>query len=250
MDKSPLDLLGKQCHELLAAHLPQLSPDWWQALVVDQLTYQQAQYLREGGITSLDKLDIAALLRLVDKNWYELAQALAWPIAARNWLKEAQTIRNRWAHAPTAGLNDEDTYRDLDTLERLMALLGANQEILEKLRTQKSSLIVSLSGQPSFKSNSTINPPAPGSGFGKGALVRLKARPAVTGAIIDHLPGDPEDRYMVFHDGAVATYYTSQLEPTAALSARMEVAPDALHAALTALQLRHTEPLQPASSPG
>lgn len=239
MDKSPLDLLGKQCLELLAAHLPLLSPNWWQALVVDQLTYQQQQYLREGCITSLDQLDIAALLRLVDKNWYELSQSLAWPIAARNWLKEAQTIRNRWAHAPAAGLNDADTYRDLDTLERLMALLGANPEILEKLRTQKSSLIASLSGQSTLTPKSAINPPVPSSGFGKGTLVRLKARPAVTGAIIDHLPGDPEDRYMVFHDGAVATYYTSQLEPTAAVSARMEVTPDALHAALSALQLRH-----------
>ena len=239
MDKSPLDLLGKQCLELLATHLPQFSPNWWQALVVDQLTYQQQQYLRQGGITSLDKLDIAALLRLVDKNWHELAQASAWPIAARNWLKEAQTIRNRWAHAPAAGLDDADAYRDLDTLERLMALLRADQEVLEKLRKQKSSLMASLSIQLFVGPNSTINPPAPSSGFGKGTLVRLKARPAVTGAIIDHLPGDPEDRYMVFHDGAVTTYYASQLETTTARSARMEVSPDALHSALTALQMRH-----------
>jgi superfamily II DNA or RNA helicase len=70
-------------------------------------------------------------------------------------------------------------------------------------------------------------------------LVRIKARPAVTGAIIDHLPGDSEDRYKVFHDGAVITYYASQLEPAAATSSRIEVTPNELHAALTALQLRH-----------
>jgi ERCC4-related helicase len=53
------------------------------------------------------------------------------------------------------------------------------------------------------------------------------------------LPGDPEDRYQVFHDGTVTTYYASQLEAVAATPARASVPPSALHAALSALQLRH-----------
>ena len=48
------------------------------------------------------------------------------PFETRNWLKEAQTIRNRWAHLPPGGLNPEDRYRDLDTVGRLMTALGAD----------------------------------------------------------------------------------------------------------------------------
>src|SRR5690606_36108423 len=70
-------------------------------------------------------------------------------------------------------------------------------------------------------------------------VVRLKARPGQTGAVIEvHARGE-EVRYSVFHDGSIATYYESQLEPTSAKPKRKDVAPEELHAALSALQLRH-----------
>ena len=75
--------------------------------------------------------------------------------------------------------------------------------------------------------------------FQPGQLVRLKARPATTGVIVARLPSDPEARYQVFHDGSLTTYYASQIEPATLPEARPSVTPAALHAALTALQLRH-----------
>jgi SNF2 family DNA or RNA helicase len=75
--------------------------------------------------------------------------------------------------------------------------------------------------------------------FALGDIVRLKASPSVSGAIVGHLPSSPEDRYQVFHDGNKWTYYAGQLERLDAVSERQFVAPEALHASLTALQLRH-----------
>lgn len=237
MDKSPLDLLARQCLIVLGRYLPGFSPDWWTTHVVKQLTFQQQQFLQRGQVSRLDQLDLAALLRLLDQNWYELSNVNHWPIAARNWLKESQTLRNRWAHAPAGGLADSDTYRDLDTLERLTTLLGADDTELAAIRNQRKLLIEKLAGVGNGQVRATTTTPP--STFSKGALVRLKSKPMVTGAVIDCLPGEPEDRFLVFHDGAVATYYASQLEVTTAKFARMEVTPSALHAALTALQLRH-----------
>lgn len=237
MDKSPLDLLARQCLVVLVKYLPGFSSDWWATHVVKQLTFQQQQFLQQGKLSRLDQLDIAALLRLIDQNWYELANINGWPIAARNWLKESQTIRNRWAHAPAGGLADSDVYRDLDTLERLTALLGADDTELVDVRAQRQLLISKLAGADNGQASvNTVSFP---SIFAKGALVRLKSKPMVTGAVIDHLPGVPEERFLVFHDGAVATYYASQLEIVAEKFARVKVAPTGLHAALTALQMRH-----------
>jgi ATP-dependent helicase HepA len=237
MDKSPLDLLARQCLIVLARHLPGFSPDWWTTHVVKQLTFQQQQFVQRGQVSRLDQLDLAALLRLLDQNWYELSNVNNWPIAARNWLKESQTLRNRWAHAPAGGLADSDTYRDLDTLERLTRVLGADDTELAAIRNQRKLLIEKLAGGGNGQVPvATAMPP---STLAKGVLVRLKSKPMVTGAVIDHLPGEPEDRFLVFHDSAVATYYASQLEVTAAKCARLQVTPAALHAALTALQLRH-----------
>lgn len=102
MDKSPLDLLARHCLVVLGKHLPDLSPDWWTSHVVKQLTFQQQQYLQQGQVSRLDQLDLAALLRLMDQNWYELSNINSWPIAARNWLKESQTLRNRWDERPSS----------------------------------------------------------------------------------------------------------------------------------------------------
>ena len=79
--------------------LPPLSPQWWEACVKGKLSFQQRQHLERRGIQRLDQLDLAALVRIVDQNWYELADSHKWPYDGRNFVKEMQTVRNRWAHA-------------------------------------------------------------------------------------------------------------------------------------------------------
>lgn len=237
MNNSPLDLLAQGCLRFLFEQLPSLSSDWWETCVVRQLTYQQQQHLQQSGLTRLDQLDLAALLRLLDQNWYELSSRNRWPLTVRNWIKESQTIRNRWAHAPTGGLSDEDIYRDLDTLERIQTLLGSADADLDSLRTEKERLMARMAGvgnaEQTDASGSTPT-------FANGTMVALKARPSVVGVVVGHLPGEAEDRYQVFIEGAVAIYYSRQLSPSALpATARADVTPAALHAALTSLQLRH-----------
>lgn len=82
----------------LEAKLPLLAPDWWQQNVVSRLTFQQQRLVDEKRIESLGGLDFAALLRVLDQNWHELAVVAPLPREARNWVKELQAVRNRWAH--------------------------------------------------------------------------------------------------------------------------------------------------------
>lgn len=238
MGGEPLDGLTQQLHSILASHLPQLANDWWQSLVLDKLTFQQQAFAQQKHYKTLDQFDLAALLRIVDQNWYDLSQKIGLSVHARNWLKEAQSIRNRWAHAPAGGLDDETHYRDLDTIERLQQALGTDVETIEVLRFQKQALMTKMAGVVMGHTKPQGSSSAAGK-FKLGDLVRLKAQPTVTGAVIAHLPGDPEDRYQVFHNNASTTYYASQLEFTSVGPARATVAPEVLHAALTALQLRH-----------
>lgn len=101
----------------------------------------------------------------------------------------------------------------------------------------KSEIMATLAGNiPATKQATSTEPTGI---FKPGAVVRLKARPGITGAVIAHLAGNPEDRYQVFHGSTVTTYYASQLEAIAATPARDSVKPEALHAALSALQLCH-----------
>ncbi|MFA5684651.1 MAG: SNF2-related protein [Lysobacteraceae bacterium] len=232
-----LNDLGRITQQFLEAVLPALDNQWWDNRVLSRLTFQQQRVVEENGITSLNELDLAGLLRVLDQNWYDINAPRRLPFEARNWLKEAQSIRNRWAHLPPSGLKQEDRYRDLDTVWRLMAALGADESALTRARIARDEALNTTTrnheASPASRSQGT------NSSIAIGTVVRLKARPDHTGAVINVLEGGDEARYLVFHDGTVSTYYASQIEPATPASQHLSVDAKGLHAALTALQLRH-----------
>lgn len=82
----------------LGATLPKLGDQWWQKHVVDRLSYQQQRMIVQRRTATLQDLDFVALFRVVDQNWHELSKVADLPRDARNWVKELQSVRNRWAH--------------------------------------------------------------------------------------------------------------------------------------------------------
>lgn len=223
---------------VLQRELPQLGPDWWQSNVVDRLSIQQQRLVNERHVETLSGLDLSGLLRVFDQNWNHLGHRLNLDQQSRNWLKEAQGIRNRWAHLPPGGLRSDDAYRDIDTLYRLLGVLGADQAALDRAQAERERVLGELAPRAKDK-EVALQAGQHQVGIPKGTVVRLRARPDITGAVLDVLPGDPEVRYIVFHGGDVATYYESQVESIVLKPKRRTVEPEALHASLTATQLRH-----------
>ena len=79
--------------------LPPLFNDWWNEAVVNNLSFQQRRWVEDRGINSLTSLDLATLLRVLDQTWYQISNKLGLTSEARHFVKEMQTIRNRWAHS-------------------------------------------------------------------------------------------------------------------------------------------------------
>ncbi|WP_157640403.1 hypothetical protein [Lamprocystis purpurea] len=69
MDHRHLTTLSAQLAAFLAEVLPRLSDHWWQTHVLQELTFQQRNHVDTAGYTRLDQLDLAALLRIADRNW-------------------------------------------------------------------------------------------------------------------------------------------------------------------------------------
>lgn len=99
-----LNAASKPLCDWLAAKLPLLGSDWWKENVVNRLVFQQQRFAEERHISTLSNLDPAALLRVLDQNWHELGAIISLPREARNWVKELQAVRNRWAHTPSGGI--------------------------------------------------------------------------------------------------------------------------------------------------
>jgi hypothetical protein len=81
----------------LEAKLPALSTNWWMEQVMNRLTFQQQRLVEEKRIQSLAGLDLAAVLRVLDQNWSELAGAEPLPRGAPKRTKQVGTCTGRWS---------------------------------------------------------------------------------------------------------------------------------------------------------
>ena len=125
----------------LCTHLPTLGPQWWTTHVEERLTHRQRQRLRERGHSRLDQLDFAALVRIVDRNWFELSQTANLPREGRDWVRELQSVRNRLAHASAEQEASEDVFRDADTLGRCLGMIGAGPDSIAAVEAVKSTAL-------------------------------------------------------------------------------------------------------------
>ena len=244
--------VGRFFYKWLEQKLAALGPHWWRDNVVNRLTFQQQRLVQEKRIDRLGGLDLAAVLRVLDQNWHELAALEPLPREARNWVKELQGARNRWAHAPSAGHIPQDIYRDADTLGRLLEVLGAGAEYLTKIEQFKGEALALMTPakfdqlQPLVistadgKGAGIVNfvPPS-GHKFEVGQLVCQRANSSAIFPILEIVTsGGVETRYKVFENGVKQTYYESQLlaleQPEAA---RKVLSASELSAMLSAIQL-------------
>lgn len=120
--------------------LPSISQHWWNERVLRNLTPQQQRFVRDRRISSLSGLDLAALLRILDRNWFYISEKKCIPSDDRLYVKEMNAVRNRWAHASTDEPPKDDTYRDLDTLQRFARIIEADLEFIKSVKAIKEQI--------------------------------------------------------------------------------------------------------------
>lgn len=139
--------------------LPSIGGDnWWETHVFLQLSYSQQGHIRTKGIDDLSKLDLAALLRVFDRNWGELSYAAKLSSEVKTHFKEIGDIRNQMAHLAAEGceLPDADAYRCYDTLHRAMTAIQADAELLQQIRQESLACMTRMTGGMSEPKTVTI----------------------------------------------------------------------------------------------
>jgi len=248
----------------LCEALPSLDQAWWSSLVLSNLSYQQRERVERQGIDSLRQLDLAALLRVMDRNWYELSAKFDLTHQDRNYVKEMQSVRNRWAHLDAYGIGEDDMYRDVDTLQRFLKIVQAPEAVIGEAGSLKKELLSSVDDASSFvqeerrvsaSSLPSQEEPASVAQFNEagsarlqsemendlqpGSVVALISDPSKTGAIISLEGTEPSSRCIVFMDGKPQPFYLSQLKAVVDEGGKNVVRLTELHGLLTALQIRH-----------
>lgn len=238
---------GHVLSDWLQDKLSKLQEDWWDQLVLNNLSHHQIRDVESRGLTRLQNLDLAALLRLLDRNWYPISQNLQFTATDRNIAKEMQTVRNRWAHIEATGIPQDDIYRDVDTLHRFLRILKADEELVDKAKELKSSIISDKSAKQdgeskeltpiTVKSESIINPQS--GEIQIGDIIKLKSDASQQGAVIQIIGTGDSTQYAVFMENKKRLFYASQVLPVDDLADRRTVAIRELHTLLTSFHVNH-----------
>lgn len=207
--------LAAVLRRLLDRELPNLGDAWWQDGVLAKLTFQQRAQADEYQWSSLDDLDVAALLRVVDQNWDLLRRRNLVKWDDRNWLKEASSVRNRYAHvAPGREPGPHRVYRDLDTMTLLVEALAPGSMEADRLSQARAQALARLvPNSTTADASERPHTPVATEGMSPGDLVRVKARPELTGVITQVDGSGPQPRVTVYHGRLTQTYFESQIEP-------------------------------------
>jgi superfamily II DNA or RNA helicase len=195
--------------------LPLIFDNWWQDGVLNVLSPYQQRTVKEKDITELASLDLAALLRILDQNWYRISLKKKLSTEERHFVKEMQTVRNRWAHVGADGLPLDDVYRDMDTLQRFASVIEADQNFIQAIQKSKQSLLAMsrYGSNETMKGDNFILERKSNTTFQPGQMVCLKSNPEIQGSVLSLIPGGPEKRYKVFFGDSKRTVYESQLQP-------------------------------------
>ncbi len=185
--------------------LSAINPDYWNDLVLPKLSYYQNLMIERNHINNLQQLDLTCILRIFDKNWFDLSFKYGFKPQIRSYVKSLQIIRNKYAHAacviPLKEVND-----DISIISSLLSALNLASNLQDELLSMKSSEDIEKE-----TSSDNVEMPAPyildAGAIKVNDIVCIKALQNKTG-IVTNISGD---EYFVFVDGEIKTFYGAQI---------------------------------------
>ncbi len=124
----------------LKKYLPQSTGDWWRRAVMDSLSYEQRERAQEQNYSTLEQFDLAALLRIMSRNWKRITQVVYLSQSDYDCLQEMFNIRNRWSHMNSNLPIIDDIKYDLDTIADFMSFVGCSKEASNEVRSFRASI--------------------------------------------------------------------------------------------------------------
>ena len=202
----------------LSKILPQTSDDWWNDCVLDKLSHTQSSRAREKGLSQLDELDLAALLRIADKAWYEMRAVAYLPSKKRECIRSMMRVRNNWAHLSASIPNKDAVIDDLKTLRQFFEQMYCDHSLLSEIDDFKNAVektdftILAPRNDLTEVPGSTDTPAASSSNeIKEKSLVYLVSNPEKRGMVFSVTNLGQTVKYDLFIDGGLSTFYSGQI---------------------------------------
>lgn len=235
--------LNQKMGAWLAKKLPKITDNWWQELVINNLSSLQKDNVLKAGIKSIDRLDLAALLRIVDRNWFAITSQFYINNKERYKIRDMQQVRNDWAHITPSDITKEKVINDANIIIELMQAFDAS---MKETRDMESFVLdveddkdIHIEAQKSVEKK-TVAETSPISTaesieIALGSVVTLVSDPKTAGAVI----GINGNSYTVFVNGAPQNFYREQIQLQEKKKAEEYLSLKEVRAALTAYQINN-----------
>ena len=234
--------LSVKMADWLLHKLPKLTDDWWDELVIRNLSMMQRDQVMQRGIDNLQGLDLSALLRVFDRNWYIITGSFYINSRERNNIKEMFEVRNTWAHISNESLSKEKVIHDVNILISLMQALDAKTDETREMEVfildvddDKDIKSVSIVQQVPKADASEITKLADSSEIKMGDLVSLSSDPNSVGAVVNVVG----DTYYVLIGSSIQTFYKEQIKKKSVESQSEHVSLPEVRTALTAHEINN-----------
>ncbi len=208
--------LNQQIGNWLEKKLPKIADDWWQELVFNNLNPYQREVVLRNNIHEMSGLDLAAILRVLDRNWFVITSTFFMNNKERGKIRAMQEIRNTWAHITPNDISKTRVIDDATTIIDLMQAFGASMKdtrdmegFIVEVKEDKYIHVMS-TAENGKEFEDKANPEkqkATDGGIVIGSIVTLVSDPLVIGAVTS----TSGNKYSVLVNGKVQTYYKEQI---------------------------------------
>ena len=225
--------LNQQIGGWLEKKLPKITDDWWQDLVFNNLSPLQREAVLRHDIHEIKGLDLAALLRVLDRNWFVITSTFFINNKERGNIRTMQEIRNTWAHITPNDISKAGVIDDVNVIIALMQAFDASMKDTRDMENFIFDVEEDVKeAVPAAESPASVGQPE---GIAVGSIVVLVSDPSVIGAVI----GVSGNKYSVLVNGKVQSYYKEQIQLQNAKEEHKYLSLPKVRSALTAYQIHN-----------
>ena len=237
-----LHIAAKELCAWLSKMLPRVGDDWWQVCVIDNLSFTQKKFAREKGYSNLEDLDLAALLRVADKSWYDMRSFAYLPTRDRQCVRDMVKVRNNWAHVSGSIADKDIVLRDLDTILAFFENVMVTNKYTQGINDFKNAVENTDFSAVFEEEPVTVKQPEPVAAAGdiqEKDRVYLTGDPDTKGMVFSVTDVDGIKRYEVFVDGEIKTFYDGQVQKIDTAPAYSWIDLSTLQSNLTAYEINN-----------
>ncbi len=222
----------------LEKKLPNITDNWWQELVINNLSTLQREHIINNEIKDISGLDLAELLRVIDRNWFIITSRFFINNKERGNIRKMQEVRNSWAHITPSTISKEKVLADVDTIIVLMqafdAAMSETRDMENFIFDVEEDKEIQLE-EPKITKSVTEVKQITDEGFKIGDVVTLVSDSTAIGAVTN-IEGN---RYTVLINGIAQSFYGEQIKPFRQKLKSNLLPIKRVRSSLTAYQINH-----------